>query len=269
MTEEALHKKKEERFFFNMNIFDEDHVEEEEEEIPPPPTFSEEELATAKKEAFEQGRQEGHDTATKAARESQTKRIADALEKIATDTAVLFQQEQQRAELYEREAVALALKTFERLFPFYQEKFGFDELKETMSNILQKQQNHRKIAVHVKPDNVAGVEKLLTELTTKGLKGEFSVQGDETLDEGTCRMEWDDGGATRDPDALAEEIQSLMQQVLAGTDTKGHDRDDDGKEPQTESADPVPQERPGGEESAELQTPDAAPDADIVEKPDE
>ena len=48
-------------------------------------------------------------------------------------------------------------------------------------------------------------------LGDKGFETKFSVTGDETLNDGACRMSWDNGGAMRDPENLAEQIKALMQ----------------------------------------------------------
>ncbi len=265
-----MQKKDTEKFFFHMNIFDDDHVEEEEEPPPPPPpTFSEEELAAAKEAAFAAGKKEGFDEATTKEKNSREAFVAATLERISADTSILFEQEQLRAELYEREATALCLSVFKKILPTYQEKFGFEELKENISSILQKQQNQREISIDVHPENVTGVEALLAELTNKGFKVKFSVQGDENLDEGACSMRWHNGGANLNPEILAEEIKSLMQQTLAGSPAKGHDRDSDDQSSQDIEASDVE-----NTQSEDIKEP-LAPTSDeksaeaIVEKPDE
>ena len=266
-----MNKKDSEKFLFHMHIFDEDHIEEEEElPPPPPPTFSEAELEAAKQSGYETGKKEGLDEATNKERTSRSALITAVLQKIGDETSILFEQEQLRAELYEREATALCISVFEKILPAYQKQFGFEELKTNISTVLQKQQNQREISIHVHPDNAKGVEKLLSELTNKGFKVVFSVQGDETLSESACSMSWHNGGANLNPDILAEEIKSLMQQTLAGTDAKGHDGDSDNLS-SAEAGAIETQDTDNDKET--LEDPDGAPEVqsaeDIVEKSDE
>ncbi len=264
MTEELLSNKKEEKYFFNVNIFDEDHVEEEEPEedlAPPPPMFSEEELAAAKQKAFEEGKQQGIDETKK----SRSELIAKTLEKISQETSILSQEEGRREQIYEKEAVKLTLEIFNKLFPLYQERFGFEELKETMTNILKKQQGHKEIAVYVEPDAVEGTEKLLSELSSRGVDVIFQVSADEALSNGACRMSWKDGGAITDPENLAHEIRATIEQVLAGSGAKGHDNEIIEETQDTEKTDEsVPEE----DKVIEAETTETD-SAEIVEKSDE
>lgn len=212
------------KFLFHVNIFDEEEEEEElEEELPPPPTFSEEELAEARKSGYEKGKGDGFIEATKAEEESRGQFIAETLERLSKETQTLFEQERARADMYEQEATELALGIFEKLFPLYNEQHGFDELKHSISQILQKQQNQLEIQIFVQPDIVQDIQALVGELNSNGMQTKFDVQGDETLSNGACRMSWNDGGAMRNPENLAEQIKALMKASLAGKATKSHD----------------------------------------------
>lgn len=261
MTREALQNRKDDKFFFDLNIFDEDVIEEPEEELPPPPpTFSEDELEAARHAAFAEGKKDGRAEATEEEQASRSTFVAQSLNKIAEAATVLFAEEAQRARRYEREATELSLSIFEKLFPVYNELYGFEELKQNISTILRKQQNQRKIHIHVSPANAAGVEAFLAELSTKGLDGNFAVEADETLGDRACRMRWDRGGASHDTNAMAEEIKSLMQQTLAGLDAKGHDSNSDDVSAEAEVTD---DNEPSGT------APETTPTPDLVEKSDE
>ena len=261
MTDKALHKKEEsEKFLFHMNIFDEDVEEEEvEEEPPPPPTFSEEEMAASRKSGYEKGKQDGFAEATKAEKASRAQLVAEILQRIGDETSTLYVQEQERAKLYEQDVTALCLSVFEKLFPVYNEQHGFEELKTSISHILEKQQNQIAIQIYVQPDIAEAISKMIGELSNKGFEAKITVEGDESLSDGACRMSWSDGGANRDPEALAEQIKALMQQTLAGAPTNSHDREDEAQS-EPEQAD-KPESTPD-EAAEEIQTPETADDAD-------
>ncbi len=225
ISQDLTDKKIKEKFFFNRHIFDEGHIEEE--EPPPPPVFSEEDLESAKTQAFNDGLKQGHDEATKQEKESRAESISKTLQKIAAQTSILFEEEEKRGQNYEEDSIALSLKTFEALFPLYQEKYGFDELKQHIKSVLEKHNKKQKISVHVSEESKAGVQKLLSELSARGHNGEFEVCADTSLLDGACRIGWPQGGAEHDKNALAQEITTIMQQPLAGTKTKGHDKEND------------------------------------------
>lgn len=203
---------KKEKFYFNVNIFD----EQEEPTEPPPPMFSEGELGSARQQAFAQGKQEG----VKEMEESLAKHTAKILEKISQDIQILFAAETEREKRYEREAVTLSLAIFHRLFPVYQEKFGFEELKGELETVLRKQEGQKQIIVHVAP---AAVDGLKAHIANAKSNVNFIFEGDETMAIGACRLNWTDGGAVRDSEAMAAQIETAIKDLLAVKDVKGHD----------------------------------------------
>jgi flagellar assembly protein FliH len=218
MTDKAL-PAKEEKYFFNANIFDEDRIDDANAE-PPPPVFSEAELDAAKQKSLQEGRR----VAAEEAKASREQFIAQLLQKIEQDLPTLFAAEQKRERTYEQEAVRLTLYLFEKLFPLYNEKQGFAELKDAMTHVLRRQENQKQITVVVAPSCAKEIEKHIATLGFSAPGREFTVKGDETLAEGAFRLSWSDGGAVRDSEALAEEIKASLQQVLAGDAAKGHDK---------------------------------------------
>ena len=203
---------KREKFYFNVNIFD----EKEEPTEPPPPMFSEGELASARQQGFAQGKQEG----IQETQDSIAKHTAKILEKISQDVQILFTAETEREKRYEREAVTLTLAIFQKLFPIYKEKFGFEELKGELESILRKQEGQKQITVHVAP---AAVESLKAHIANSKSNVNFLVEGDETLGIGACRLAWVDGGAVRDSDAMAAQVETVLKDLLAVKAAKVHD----------------------------------------------
>jgi flagellar assembly protein FliH len=204
-----------EKFFFNVNIFDERPEPEE----PPPPMFSEAELEAAQKKSFAEGKQEG--LAESAA--SRDQQVAKMIDKIAQDMAILFTAEQKREKTYEIEVVNLCLAVFQKALPMYQEKFGAEELKRTLEAILKRQEGQKHILVHVTPDMVDGITAHLQKLKATGFEPNVTVQADEALPAGGSRLSWADGGAVRNPAAMAADMESALKDLLAGAATKVHD----------------------------------------------
>ena len=205
---------KKEKFFFNVNIFDEPDLS-----VPPPPSFSEAELASAADQSFQEGRR----AALKESEESRAQFIAKLLEKIARDSAQLFAAEAAREKAYEQESVKLCLATLQKIFPLYAQKIGFEELKGTIEQILRKQEGQKHIIIQVAPDAVDGIREHLATLKNKGLDTQISIQPDDLMTPGACRLSWSDGGAVRNPEETARQIEAALRDLLAGSATKGHD----------------------------------------------
>lgn len=248
-----------EKYFFDQNIFDEDgNIEAEllEDEEPPAPTFSEEQLANAKRKAFQQG----HDKATEEEKSSREQHLAQVMEILSTDIATLFAQEREREKLYEREAVSLVESVFKKLYPFYAGEAGFAELTMAMKDVIETRNYKQKIIVEVTPEYTEGVTTFLNTLKEQNTAFLFEVRGEQNLSGTACRLSWDNGGALHDTDAMAEEILGILKDGLAAKGANRHDKQDV-QPSDAEAAGVVPEDA-----SVPTENPDQA---ELKEKPDE
>lgn len=230
MVNETLEKQDQmegaEKFFFHVNNFDDDVEEEivaEEPEAPPPPPpppmFSEAALEAAKQEGFAQGQAQ----ANQEAQSSRSKIVAQTLEAIQGSMETLFAQEMQREERYEQEAVALCLATTKRLFPLYNREHGLDELKEQIERILNESSGEKSVLIQVCPDYTEALQAFMGKLQEKNAHLLITVKADDSLAPGTAHLSWQDGGAVRDCENMAQQILNKMEELLAAPGTTGHD----------------------------------------------
>lgn len=203
---------KDKKFLFDVNIFDAPEVEEVVEDLPPPPpTFSEEELAAAKDMAFEQGRQQGQ----KEQIESREQYIAVSLDKIAQDFAHLFSAETLRENLFEKEALRLAVSVLDLLYPSLNAKIGHDEVMKVIEKTLSDHRKTKEILIHVPTGMKGEVETLIARIrATEHEEVLWRVLEDPALSEGDCRMEWGDGGAVRDSVRTARDIRRHIEELF-------------------------------------------------------
>lgn len=217
--------KKTEKFLFNTNIFDEPDIEEEEEiVIPPPPTFSEDELETVRRtthdRAYEQGKKDGVDHE----RTSREEAVAQVLKRIEQQASLLFAAEHERERIFETEVLRTTLSIFEKLFPDYTQRTGFEELQSAIHHILQKQDNQSEIVIEVNADIRDGINDFITSLSLLGnTRQRFDIRANQAMSAGQCAMYWKDGGAIRNNEKLAGEIRTFIQDTLAGTLANLHD----------------------------------------------
>lgn len=222
-----LEKKK---FMFDLNDFNEEYIEEEELEEEPPPTFSEEELQAAIQEAKAQGFQDGKMQGIQETKESIEQAVANTLERMAADMAILYNAEHERESLYEQESVQLAYILFNKLFPILEEKLGPEEFEKHLLSTLEKTHGQNNIQINVHPDIENAVKELILQIKNPHTHPEkLVVKADTSLGAYDYKISWDDGGAVRNRSEISEEIGTIMSEALAQEPVNVHDSDINGQ----------------------------------------
>lgn len=235
------------KFLFDVHDFDDPNKEDEpEEELPPPPpVFTEEELDRARRESF----QKGHHEAQVESDNSRARRIADLLDVISREFSTLFAAEDLRNAQYEAEAVRLSLAVFQRLFPAMNSKYGFEEIKKIITEVLESQREQSVIKLEIHPDYVEPIQEHVKRVIKQGhMAGECQILANHTLGPADCRLSWENGGALRDAGSVAEDIESHMQHILADRPRLRDNRRSEIKAPNpAEAPAPAPVTSPEGE----------------------
>ncbi len=203
---------KDRKFFFDVNIFDAPPKEEVVEELPPPPpSFSEEELAAARDLAFEQGRQKGQ----RDEKESREQFVAQTLEQIAQNFSHLFAAETLRENIFEREALKLAIASLDLLFPSLNDKIGHAEVMKVVEKTLADHRKTKEITIKV-PEGMKGeIENLISRIrAAEHEEVLWRVNEDPSLSPGDCTLEWSDGGAVRDSVRTARDIRRNIEALF-------------------------------------------------------
>lgn len=211
-----------ERFLFD-NDFSEDAAERvkrrekkqtEVEAPPPPPTFSEAELAQAREDGFEAGKQAGLEEAG-AGLEA---RIAKAAETLGDQFPGLFEREKETAEKNLETAVAVAAAIAAKMFPDLNRRHGVSEVVDLAIQCLEHLRDEPRVLLKVAPALREAVSERVTEQAARvGYAGRVEVLEDGNLAEGDCRIEWSDGGAERDINALWQSVDEIVARHLAAS----------------------------------------------------
>lgn len=206
---------KTEKFYFDKNIFDE---EEEEEELVPedlPPVFSEEELALSKDRSFQEGLEKGRREGFEESQKSLKKKTDETLSALARDIKTLLQNECRREKIYEEESVRLCLKALEKLFPYWVEERGLEEIKRTLTKILMDHKEPGKMNLDVHPDVADAIRSHIQKIEkANDLENRCQVKPNDALTPGACRISWDNGGAVKNINKMAETIFDTMKSFL-------------------------------------------------------
>lgn len=182
--------------------------EPEEPPTPVAPTYSEEDLAAARKQAYDKGKQGGLAEALAGIEQ----RASVVLDKIATDVETLFATQTKYNEATAQDAAQLALAIARKLFPKLYEVHGLGEIVGVTEAILANLIREPRLVVLVSEANAEPVRTRLSDfLAKRGFAGLLEVRGEAALGAADCRIEWMGGDAARDTAALFAEIETIVE----------------------------------------------------------
>lgn len=198
-----------EKFLFHLNDFGGEALLEAEAAAaePPPASYDDQELEAAKKAAFEEGRKQGMQDSDA----SKLKFVQSAIQNLVKKTGILANNEAQRDQLFENEAVHLCFSIFESIFPLYFAKNGLEELKEAILSTLEAQKEQSPINVYCHADEL---EDLQTHFKDNGLGEHITLHARDDIAAGDCEISWKDGGAAHNVGAVSQNIAQLLEKTL-------------------------------------------------------
>lgn len=186
-------------------------IEEPEPPPPPPPTFSEEELTLARQQAYDQGRQAGHQEAAQSLEQMTGMALATASHHLQALGAAQAADTEEVA----RQAAALAVAMVRKLHPEFARRFGLDEIEAAVLDCLRHLDRIPKVTIKVAPALAEAVKEKIEGLAEQAaFDGKLGVVGDPSLTPGDCRVEWGDGGAERDQSRAWAQIDQAVEAAL-------------------------------------------------------
>jgi flagellar assembly protein FliH len=185
--------------------------EPEEELPPPPPTFSEEELALAREQALEAGRQAGRQEA-----EMATERLlAQSVEMISDHLQNLATVQQTANDDRMREAIAVALAVVRKLQPEMSRDHALEEIAGVIQECLTHIDKDVRVTIRVNPAHMDSIRHFANQAAeATGFEGKLVYTADPRIALGDCRVEWGDGGAERDQARIWGEIDAVLARAL-------------------------------------------------------
>ncbi|HEY9163199.1 MAG TPA: FliH/SctL family protein [Magnetovibrio sp.] len=183
-------------------------------EAPPPPTYSEEDLARAR----EEGMQAGRDAATRDLASAMEQRLVNALETISTKVATLLDTYDTDKEQHSRDAVAVAAVMVRKLFPAINLETAMAEIEHMIHEAMKRTAGNSALIVRVPPDMADEVEEKAKDLgVLRGREGALSIIADKNLVSGDVAVEWEGGGMSRDTGYIWQEIDEIIERNLGKT----------------------------------------------------
>lgn len=181
---------------------------------PPTVALSDHESALADAEAS--GYRRGEADGRRAAREADAARLTAAVETLGLRISETLAQSEARAAGVEADAVALALAFAKKLAGAAVAQFQLAEIEAAAAACFAELRQAPHLVARVAPDFVEGVRASLAEIAhERGFAGRLVVLGDPEVADGDARLEWADGGVTREAAAVEAALERAVAQRFA------------------------------------------------------
>jgi flagellar assembly protein FliH len=169
-------------------------------------------IAEAEKAAYDSG----YSAAQKDAKVESDRRIATALERIATAIAAGNSALKAIETRLECEAVEVAVAVGRKLAPALMAREPFAEIAALAANCFRQLVATPHIAVRVNDTLYSTTQEKLDEIMrARGFEGRLVVLAESDIAPGDCRIEWADGGVNRDSAAADAEIGKAVTGYLS------------------------------------------------------
>lgn len=186
--------------------------------VKPTITLIEHERRSADAEAV--AHRKGFEAGQAQARTEAAERIARALTLMADSMARLNAALTGIEARLETEAVQVAVAVAGKLSPELVAREPLAEISALASEAFRQLVATPQIAVHTSADIFDATKEKLEEIArTRGFEGRLTVQSDANVAPGDCRIEWADGGVTRDTAATIATIEEMVARYIAARAT--------------------------------------------------
>ena len=123
----------------------------------------------------------------------------------------------------ETEAVEVAVAVANKLAPELVAREPFAEIEALATDCFRQLVKTPHVAVRIGPDIFATAKEKLEEIArARGFEGRLMVEADSTLAAGDCRIEWSEGGVTRDSAATLASISDVVARYIAARTAGAH-----------------------------------------------
>lgn len=175
--------------------------------------FTQDDIDAARTDSFELGKTEGLSTA----KQQQEEAISQTLTSISDDLKRLIQAEGDRNTVKNADVATLTLSVSKKLLPGLAKKYALGEVEATLINALNERHEEPRLAIRV-PDNLLEPlqQKIDTLAKDQGFAGQVILLADDAMAQTDCKVEWADGGAERDFEALFATIEEHFTSAIEG-----------------------------------------------------
>ncbi|MCF8476845.1 MAG: flagellar assembly protein FliH [Pseudolabrys sp.] len=180
------------------------------------PTITLVEHERRSKDAESVAHRKGFDAGLAQARTEVTERIANALSRLGDGLEQIDRALAGIEARLETEAVQVAVAVAGKLAPELIAREPFAEISALATECFRQLATTPQIAVHTAADIYDVAKDRLEDIArTRGFEGRLTVQPDNAMAPGDCRIEWTDGGVSRDRVATLAAIDDMVGRYIA------------------------------------------------------
>lgn len=198
------------RFMFNTS-FDPEAMKAEQEKKAPP-TFTEDQVAVAKEQSYNQGFVAGKEAALRDMQSQQNEilsHIQIIFERMADEVWKMAAQKKQAAS-------DIALAIARKIVPDFVRKHGMQEMLAAIEASVSEMVNEPRMVLRISEAQFDDISREMNALTARvGYAGKMIILADNTLAANDCRLEWADGGMERSINLVWSEVERQMQRHAA------------------------------------------------------
>ncbi len=193
----------------------------EQEPAPPPPAYSAAELAAARAEGYAEGHQAGLSDGNTALENA----AIQALNDLAAQLSSLGPICQTGLDRCHREAIGIANAVTRRTVEVFAQESALQVIENVLRDTLSRVIDEPRVVIRVHNDLLDTLQSRMSSVTEQcGFPGSVILLSEPDIQIPDCRIEWADGGAEFDNDAILTEIDELIERYRAGI---GADTPDD------------------------------------------
>lgn len=176
-----------------------------------PMAYSSAEIEAIRAEAYADGFHSGRNEADG----DQQRAIADAMSEIASQVPRLTDMLKSECDRLADEAKQLALTLAQKIASAAMARTPHAEIEALLTESLDHLADQPHIAIHVNETMVDAIKARTDRIAMeKGFAGKLILLGSSDMPVADCRIEWADGGMTRDTAALSQRIDEIIARHL-------------------------------------------------------
>ncbi|MFQ5619100.1 MAG: hypothetical protein ACE5FR_09015, partial [Rhodospirillales bacterium] len=177
------------------------------------PTFSQADVDAAREEGFAAGKEEGIRAAANTAEHHITESLTALLERLSE----LFRMQDEANTSTAHNAITVATTIARKMFPDLASRNALGEVERLAEMAMEKVLNDSPVVVRVNPELRDPLAQRIDAHTAgTAAEGRVTVSEDADLPVGDCRIEWRDGGAERNADAMWKDIDAIIERNMDG-----------------------------------------------------
>ncbi len=181
-----------------------------------PPTFSEDQVAVAKEQSYNQGFVAGKEAAMRDLQNQQNEilsHIQIIFERMADEVWKIAGQKKQAA-------IDIGLSIARKIVPEFVRKNGNQELLAAIEATVTEMINEPRMVLRISEAQFDDISLLMNALTARvGYAGKMIILADNALAANDCRLEWADGGMERSINLIWSDVEKQMHRHQPHTET--------------------------------------------------